>query len=426
MTTPSPGAGQTPQPGSGAPVRLTVRSDPGYPVIIGRALPDQIRAAVAAADAATGTIALVHPAPLASMAASVQALLSAGGGNVHLVQVPDGEDAKSLGVLAFLWDVFGQVGLDRTGLVIGLGGGSTTDLAGFAAATWLRGVRVLQLPTTLLAMVDAAIGGKTGINSGAGKNMVGAFHEPVAVMCDLAVLDTLPRPELVAGLAEIIKCGFIADPEILALIEAALADPARGLDAVLDPSGPLLAELVQRAVRVKAEVVAADLKEASLREILNYGHTLGHAIEKREQYRWRHGEAISVGMVFAAALAADAGRVDAAVVQRTRRVLAAVGLPTRYPADATARAELIELMGSDKKTRSGVLRFVTLTDRADPSGEPGRPAAGFRTERLTGPSDTALAAAFEAIGSGAPEPAPAGHTGGTSTGTSTGAERPSS
>ncbi|NNG37319.1 3-dehydroquinate synthase [Nakamurella aerolata] len=426
MTIPSAesGAQQPASVGSAADcrARIEVRSIPGYPVTIGRFLPDAIVAAVA--DAGAGTVAIVHPAPLARMAESVKALLESGGSNVHLVQVPDGEDAKSLGVLAFLWDVFGQIGLDRTDLVIGLGGGSSTDLAGFAAATWLRGVRVLQLPTTLLAMVDAAVGGKTGINSGAGKNMVGSFHEPVAVIGDLAALDTLPEPELVAGLAEIIKCGFIADPQILTLIERALTDPGLGLDAVLDPAGPLLAELVQRAVRVKAEVVAADLKEASLREILNYGHTFGHAIEKREQYRWRHGEAISVGMVFAAALAAQAGRLDPEVVNRTRRLLAAVGLPTSYPATEQARAELIELMGSDKKTRSGVLRFVILTDRPDidSSAPAGRGTGPLRTERLAGPSEAALAAAFDAIDSDTENPAAGRHP----DGSTAGAERPSS
>ena len=187
--------------------------------------------------------------------------------DVHLLEVPDAEDAKNLTVLGFCWNVFGQIGIDRRDVVIGLGGGSVTDLAGFAAATWMRGVPLIQVPTTLLGMVDAAVGGKTGINTDAGKNMVGSFYEPRAVICDLATLETLPRHELVAGLAEVVKCGFIADPEILSIIEA---DP----DAASDPASAALAELVRRSVAVKAKVVAADLRESELREILNYGHTL--------------------------------------------------------------------------------------------------------------------------------------------------------
>ena len=192
--------------------------------------------------------------------------------------MPDAEEAKNQTVLGFCWNVFGQIGLDRRDVVIGLGGGSVTDVAGFAAATWMRGVKVIQVPTTLLGMVDAAVGGKTGINTEAGKNMVGAFYEPAAVIADLATLETLPSHELVAGMAEVVKCGFIADPEILTIIET---DPT----AAVDPTGPQLAELVRRAVTVKAGVVAADLRESDLREILNYGHTMAHAIEKRERYK---------------------------------------------------------------------------------------------------------------------------------------------
>jgi 3-dehydroquinate synthase len=222
----------------------------------------------------------------------------------------------------------------------------------------MRGVRVVHVPTTLLAMVDAAVGGKTGINTAAGKNLVGAFYEPSAVLVDLATLDTLPRAELVAGSAEIIKAGFIADPTILDLVEA---DP----DAALDPAGAVLPELVRRAIRVKAEVVASDLRESHLREILNYGHTLGHAIERREDYRWRHGAAVSVGLVFAAELARAAGRLDDPTADRHRRVLATLGLPTTYAPDALP--ELVESMRGDKKARGGVLRFVVLDGLAKPA-----------------------------------------------------------
>ncbi|HET9141143.1 3-dehydroquinate synthase family protein, partial [Actinophytocola sp.] len=241
--------------------------------------------------------------------------------------------------------------------------------------TWLRGVRLGNVPTTLLGMVDAAVGGKTGINTEAGKNLVGVFHEPAAVLVDLDTLLTLPRDELVAGMAEVVKGGFIGDPRIIELIEA---DPA----AALDPAGEVLAELVRRKIQIKADVVAADLRESSLREILNYGHTLGHAIERREDYRWRHGAAVSVGLVFAAELARAAGRLDEATVGRHRAVLESLGLPTRYAPGALP--ELVEIMRGDKKTRAGVLRFVVLDGLATPG-------------RLEGPSEVLLEAAYTAV-----------------------------
>jgi 3-dehydroquinate synthase len=215
---------------------------------------------------------------------------------------------------------------------------------------------VVQVPTTLLGMVDAAVGGKTGINIGAGKNLVGAFHPPAGVLCDLAALATLPAADYVAGLAEVVKCGFIADPAILDLVQR---DPA----AAATP-GALTAELVERSVRVKARVVSADLKESGLREILNYGHTLGHAIEKAERYRWRHGAAVSVGLVFAAALGRLAGRLDRPTADRHREVLDALGLPTGYP--AAAWPELHAAMAVDKKSRGSRLRFVVLDGLARP------------------------------------------------------------
>jgi 3-dehydroquinate synthase len=259
---------------------------------------------------------------------------------------------------------------------VSLGGGAATDVAGFAAATWLRGVDIVHVPTTLLAMVDAAVGGKTGINTDAGKNLVGAFHQPLAVLVDLATLETLPRNEIVAGMAEIVKAGFIADPVILDLIEA---DP----EAALDPAGTVLPELIRRAVAVKAEVVAADEKESALREILNYGHTLAHAIERRERYRWRHGAAVSVGLVFAAELGRLAGRLDDATADRHRSILTSLGLPVSYDADALPH--LLEYMAGDKKTRAGVLRFVVLDGLAKPG-------------RLEGPDPALVAAAYSEIG----------------------------
>ena len=356
------------------PVVVAVKSASPYDVTIGRGLLDELIAA-AKSDSRTTKAALVHAPTLAQTAEVIREALQDAGINTHLLEVPDAEDGKKLEVLGFCWDVFGEIGMDRGDLVIGLGGGSVTDLAGFAAATWMRGVRLINVPTTLLAMVDAAVGGKTGINTGAGKNMVGSFYEPSAVIVDLATLESLPRNELVAGMAEVVKCGFIADPEILTIIEADRA-------LAVDPTTPELAELVRRAVTVKAEVVAADLRESDLREILNYGHTLAHAIEKREKFRWRHGSAVSVGMVFAAELSRAAGRLDDDTADRHLEVLHGLGLPTTYDPDALG--ELVKIMGSDKKTRSGMLRFVVLDGLAKPG-------------RLAGPDPSLLAAAYSVI-----------------------------
>ncbi|MBR7839363.1 3-dehydroquinate synthase [Actinospica durhamensis] len=302
-------------------------------------------------------VAVVHPKALAATGEAVRADLAAAGLKAITIEVPDAEEQKSAQVLAYLWSVLGQAGFTRTDAIVGVGGGATTDLAGFAAATWLRGVRVVHLPTTILGMVDAAVGGKTGINTAEGKNLVGAFHPPAGVLCDLGALETLPRNDFVAGLAEVVKCGFIADPRILELIEGDI-DGARRYD------GPHTKELIERAIRVKAEVVSQDLRESGLREILNYGHTLGHAIERNERYQWRHGAAVSVGMVFAAELGRLAGKLDESVVQRHRDVLGALGLPLTYQAGAWPK--LLETMRVDKKSRADVLRFIVLAGLAKP------------------------------------------------------------
>lgn len=363
--------------GETEPLRIRVATSQPYDVVVGRYLRAELVAAVG-----SGAVAIIHQPIMAELAESLRGVLEFTGADAYRIEVPDAEDGKTLSVAGFCWDVLGKIGLDRAGTVLGLGGGAATDLAGFVAANWLRGVRVVHVPTTLLAMVDAAVGGKTGINTDAGKNLVGAFHEPAAVLVDLATLHTLPRAELVAGMAEVVKAGFIADPGILELIEA---DPA----AALDPFGPVLEDLISRAIRVKADVVAADLRESYRREVLNYGHTLGHAVERRESYRWRHGAAVSVGMVFAAELARLAGRLDDAIVARHRRLLSSLGLPTSYDADALP--DLLEAMRNDKKTRSGVLRFVVLDELAKPG-------------RLEDPDPELLAAAYAAVASGA-EPA---------------------
>ena len=233
-----------------------------------------------------------------------------------------------------------------------------TDLAGFVAATWLRGIRFVTIPTTVLGMVDAAIGGKTGINTAEGKNLVGAFHAPAGVLADTDTLATLPENELFTGLAEAVKCGFIADPVILDIIEST---PRQQL---ADHTSPQLREIIERSIQVKADVVSDDFKEAGRREFLNYGHTLGHAIERTERYQWRHGAAVAVGMMFAAELSAMTRNLDAAIVDRHRSVLEHLGLPTGYRGDKWP--QLLETMRRDKKARGSLMRFIVLDDLAGP------------------------------------------------------------
>jgi 3-dehydroquinate synthase len=336
------------------PTRVTVGGASPYDVVVGRGLHDALPGMLG--DGAV-TVAVIHPRALRRTAEAIRHRLAAAGRQAHVVEVPDGEDAKNADVAVFCWSVLGRIGLTRSDTVVGVGGGATTDLAGFVAATWLRGVRLVLVPTTVLGMVDAAVGGKTGINTDEGKNLVGAFHPPAGVLCDLTALETLSPHEFVAGLAEVVKCGFIADPAILPLLEN---DPA----AAARPDGPHLRELVERSIRVKAAIVARDLREAGPREMLNYGHTLGHAIEKVERFRWRHGAAISIGMVFAAELGRLTGRLDAATADRHRAVLAALGLPTAYAAGAWPR--LLDAMRVDKKARGDRLRFVVLDGLANP------------------------------------------------------------
>jgi len=346
-----------------------------YDVVIGRnllgALPDLV------GDAKR--VLVVHPAALATTADAVIEDLRAAGYETFGAEVPDAEEAKTAQVAAFLWGVLGQADFTRSDAIVAVGGGATTDLGGFVAATWLRGIKVVQVPTTLLAMVDAAVGGKTGINTAEGKNLVGSFHPPAGVLCDLAALASMPKHDFVAGLAEVVKCGFIADPRILELVEHnvdVLTDPVRASES------DVLAELVERAVQVKADVVGEDLKEAGLREILNYGHTFAHAIENVERYQWRHGAAVSVGMVYVAELARLAGKLSDEVVDRHRSILTSLGLPTTYRGDRWER--LLTAMRRDKKTRGDLLRFVVLEDI-------GRPT------RLEGPDPTLLVAAYAEV-----------------------------
>jgi 3-dehydroquinate synthase len=356
-----------------AATRIQVRAERTYDVVVGRRLADEVAGAVGDRPR---RVLVVHPAALADRAAQLADDLRHQGHAPHLALVPDAEQAKTVDVAAACWSRLGQAAFTREDLVVGLGGGATTDLAGFVAATWLRGVAVVQVPTTLLGMVDAAVGGKTGINTPEGKNLVGAFHSPLRVVCDLDTLATLPAADHAAGLAEVVKAGFIADERILELVEA---DGGR---AARDPSSSELRELVERAIAVKAEVVSEDLREAGRREFLNYGHTLAHAIEHAESYTWRHGEAVAVGMVFAAELAHLAGRVGEDVVARHRDVLASLGLPQSYRGDRWPG--LLEVMHRDKKSRGSRLRFVVL----DGVGRPGR---------LEDPDTSLLEAAFARV-----------------------------
>jgi 3-dehydroquinate synthase len=362
---------------------VQVPGEAPYDVVIGRHLLGELPAML---GPAVSKVLVIHPAVLAASATAIREDLQGQGYTVFLAEIPDAEAAKSAEVASFCWQVLGQADFTRSDAIVSLGGGATTDLAGFVASTWLRGVRVVHIPTTLLAMVDAAVGGKTGFNTAEGKNLVGTFHAPAGVLCDLVSLETLPRFDYVAGLGEVIKCGFIADPTILELVERdplPLADPAT---ATTTHAG-VLQELIERSVAVKAQVVGEDPREAGLREILNYGHTFGHAIEQVERYSWRHGAAVSVGMVYAAELARLAGRLDDDVVARHRAVLTSVGLPVTYRPDRWE--QLHAAMRRDKKSRGDLLRFVVL----DGVGRP---------NRLEGPDPTLLVAAYAEIGGDTP------------------------
>lgn len=350
----------------------TAGSDP-YEVLIGRQLLEELGGLI---GPRVKRVAVIHPEALAETGEALRADLAGQGFETVAIQVPNAEEAKTVEVAAYCWKALGQSGFTRTDVIVGVGGGATTDLAGFVAATWLRGVRWIAIPTTVLAMVDAAVGGKTGINTAEGKNLVGSFHPPAGVLCDLAALDSLPVNDYVSGLAEIIKAGFIADPVILELIES---DP----QAARTPAGPHTAELIERSIKVKAEVVSSDLKESGLREILNYGHTLAHAIEKNERYQWRHGAAVSVGMHFAAELGRLAGRLDDATADRHRTVLESVGLPLHYRYDQWPK--LLETMKVDKKSRGDLLRFIVLDGLAKPTV-------------LEGPDPAVLLAAYGEVG----------------------------
>ena len=352
--------------------RIQVGGEQPYEVVVGTgvlgSLPDLV-------GKRAKTVAVIYAAGLGAIARPACRVLADAGFTLSVTEIPDGEAAKDIAVAARLWSWLADSRVTRSDCVVGIGGGATTDLAGFTAATWLRGVPVVLVPTTLLGMVDAAVGGKTAVDIPEGKNLVGAFHPPAGVLADLATLETLPRPDYVAGLAEVIKAGFIADGAILSLVRD---DPA----GAGEPHGPHTRELIERAIRVKAAVVSADLREAGQREMLNYGHTLGHAIERLEGYRFRHGDAVAIGMVFAAEVARLAGHLTGADVALHREVLTSVGLPDAYPRASWPR--LRETMSLDKKSRGARLRMVILDGVGNPI-------------ILDSPPESLLTEAYEAV-----------------------------
>ncbi|MBG6217662.1 3-dehydroquinate synthase [Arthrobacter sp. CAN_A6] len=325
-----------------------------YDVVVGRGLLERLPALL---GERVRRVLVIHPRALRATGDTVRAELADAGFTAVTAEIPDAEEGKHIQVAAFCWQVLGQNDFTRSDAVVTVGGGAVSDLGGFVAATWLRGVKVVHLPTSLLGMVDAAVGGKTGINTAEGKNLVGAFHPPAGVLVDLDALATLPKNELVTGMAEVVKCGFIADPQILTRIED---NPG----AVSEADSAVVRELVERSIAVKAAAVSEDLRDTGRREFLNYGHTLGHAIELAERYSWRHGAAVSVGLVFAAELSRMVGRLSDAEADRHRSILESLGLPITYRRDRWAA--LLDGMRRDKKARGDLLRFVVLDGVARP------------------------------------------------------------
>jgi 3-dehydroquinate synthase len=326
-------------------------ADRRYDILIGAGLLPSPAAWTGLPRAAQAVI-VSNPTVDALYGSALQQAIAPHYGRVSRVLLPDGEQHKDWTSLNLIFDHLLATGCDRKTVLFALGGGVVGDMTGFAAATYMRGVPFVQVPTTLLAQVDSSVGGKTAINHPRGKNMIGAFCQPVRVLCDLATLDTLPRRELCAGLAEVIKYGPIADMAFLDWIEA-------HLDALLARDRAALTHAVQRSCEIKAEVVGQDERESGVRAILNFGHTFGHAIEAGMGYgAWLHGEAVGCGMVMACELSAALGLVPAAFVERVRRLVQRAGLPVRAPAMPARR--WFELMGVDKKAEGGEIRFVVI------------------------------------------------------------------
>jgi len=338
-----------------------------YPILIGSGL---LASTDAFADLpATTTAVIVSNTTVAPIyAQQLRATLSGQFRVVHLVTLPDGEEFKTWQTLNLIFDALLQNGCDRKTVLFALGGGVVGDMTGFAAASYMRGVPFVQIPTTLLAQVDSSVGGKTGINHPLGKNMIGAFYQPLKVVCDLDTLMTLPQREISAGLAEVIKYGPIADLALFSWLES-------NMDALLARDPAAMAHAVKRCCEIKARVVAQDEREAGLRAILNFGHTFGHAIEAGLGYgQWLHGEAVGCGMVMAALLSERLGLVDAVLVARLRALIQKAGLPVTGPrlAQTDNAGRYLELMRVDKKAEAGEIKFVVIDGpaRASVRGAP--------------------------------------------------------
>jgi 3-dehydroquinate synthase len=318
---------------------IDVVAERNYSVVVGANGPDEIKSI----SAEHRKVLLVAPTALIKLFKLKESK------NLSIISTPAGENQKSIKVLESVWRKCAAVGIERSDAIIGFGGGATTDLAGFAAATWLRGIDWYAMPTSLAGMVDASIGGKTGLNSQSSKNQIGSFYSPRSVLIDTSYLTKLPARDLSAGIAEVIKCGFISDYKILNLVQ----------DDVID-----FDQLIYRAVKVKAKVVAKDFKENKLREILNYGHTLGHAIEKDSKFRLRHGEAVSIGMVFAAELSNELVGLSKEEVDLHRVLSSNFKLPISYP--KSRWKSLSALLLKDKKVKQGKVRFIGISKIGKP------------------------------------------------------------
>lgn len=335
---------------------ITINGSPSYNIYVG-----DINVADYLLEEIAGQgqkVLLAYVSELEKAAKDIARHLESANKNVFEFVCKSGEDCKTLSEIERLWDTLGNNNFGRDDTLVAIGGGSVTDMAGFAAATWIRGISYINIPTTLLSMVDAAVGGKTGINSKFGKNLIGSFAPPKAVICYLGYINTLPKLQLISGMAEVIKCGFISDHKIIEIVENSTD--------FLDPHSRILFELIYRAITVKANVVGQDLRESGIREILNYGHTFGHAVEKYSNYSLLHGQAVSLGCIFAAHIAYQRGILSFTDFKLHENILRKIGLPVRLPGDFCNPTsnyvwkKLLNIMALDKKVRSSKLRFVVI------------------------------------------------------------------
>ena len=330
---------------------VTIQLDShSYPISIGQGLLSGIGAASVAAGLSGSAAIITNPTVAPLYASEVAASLQAAGYQVAQIEIPDGEEFKTSATLNMVYDRLIEAGMDRKSFVVALGGGVVGDLAGFAAATFLRGIPFVQVPTTLLAQVDSSVGGKTGIDHPLGKNLIGAFYQPHLVLSDVGTLKTLDERHYLAGLAEVVKYGAVLDAELFGLLEDRVDD-------LLSRNPELLAGVVCRCCEIKAWVVEQDERESGLRAVLNYGHTLGHAFETLSGYSGLvHGEAVSIGMVQAARISCREGHCSAEEVERITRLLERLGLPTAAPHHPVE--SLVTALSKDKKNRSGTLQFI--------------------------------------------------------------------